>query len=80
MSLRFSRSRGEAALTYELASDRPGDPAASRRLRGRLVNGTGELTYAIPARLRRSDRFEALTLVVANGNPAQRVTYRVVTS
>jgi hypothetical protein len=79
VSVRFTNSRGEAALRYEIASDRPGDPTASRRLRARLVNGSRELTYAIPARLRRSDRFEAPTLVVANGNPAQRITYRVVT-
>ena len=56
-----------------------GDPAAFHRLRARLVDGGRELTYAIPAPLRRSDRFEAPTLVVANGDAARRVTYRVAT-
>jgi hypothetical protein len=79
VSLRFTRSRGEAALTYELASDRAGYPATSRRLRARLANGGREQTYAIPAPLLRSDRFEAPTLVVANGDAARPVTYQVAT-
>jgi hypothetical protein len=79
ISLRFTRSRGEAALTYLVASDRAGDPAAFHRLRARLVDGGRELTYAIPGPLRRSVRFEAPTLVVANGDAARRVTYRVAT-
>jgi hypothetical protein len=60
-------------------SDRPGDPAAFHRLRARLVDGGRELTYAIPEPLRRSVRFEAPTLVVANGDAARRVTYRLAT-
>lgn len=79
VSLRFTRSRGEAALTYQVASDRPGEPAAFRRLRARLVKGGRDLTYAIPAPLRLSDRFDAPTLVVANGDATGRITYRVVT-
>ena len=79
VSLRFTRGRGEAALTFQLAGDRPGEPAADRRLRARLVNGGSELTYAIPARLRRSNRYDAPTLIVANGNAARRITYRVAT-
>jgi len=79
VSLRFTRSRGEAALTYQLASDRAGYPAASRRLRARLAKGGRELTFAIPAPLRRNDRFEVPTLVVTNGDPAGPVTYRVAT-
>ena len=79
VSLRFTRGSGEAALTYRLVGDRPGDPDATRRLRPRLVNGGRELTYGIPAPLRRSNRFEAPTLVIANGNPARRVTYTVAT-
>jgi hypothetical protein len=78
VSLRFTRSPGEAALTYQLENDPAGYPA-SGRLRARLGNGGRELTYAIPAPLRRNDRFEAPTLVVANGDPAQTVTYRVAT-
>jgi hypothetical protein len=79
VSLRFTRSVGEATLTYQLASDRAGYPAASRRLRARLAKGGRQLTYAIPAPLRRNDRLEAPTLVVTNGNPAQQLTYRVAT-
>jgi hypothetical protein len=78
VSLRFTRSPGEAALTYQLENDPAGYPA-SGRLRARLGNGGRELTYAIPAPLRRNDRFEAPTLVVANGDPARTVTYRVAT-
>ena len=79
VTLRFTGSSGEAALTYQLASDRAGYPAAAHRLRARFSKGSHGLTFAIPARLRRSDRFDALTLVVANGNPARPVTYRVAT-
>jgi hypothetical protein len=78
VSLRFTRSPGEAALTYQLENDPAGYPA-SGRLRARLGNGGRELTYAIPAPLRRNDRFEAPTLVVANGDPERTVTYRVAT-
>jgi hypothetical protein len=78
VSLRFTRSRGEAALTYQLEAEPAGLPA-SGRLRARLGKGGRELTYAIPAPLRRNDRFEAPTLVVANGDSARPVTYRVAT-
>ena len=77
VSLRFTRGRGELALTYRLADDRPGDPATAGRLRARPANGGRELTYAIPAALRRSERFAAPTLVVANGAPARPLTYEV---
>jgi hypothetical protein len=79
VSLRFTRGRAEASLTYELASDRAGYPAAFHRLRARPANGGRELTYAIPAPLRRNDHFDAPTLVVANGDPVRPVTYRVTT-
>jgi hypothetical protein len=79
VSLRFTRGRGETALMYQLASDRAGFPAAARRLRARLAKGGRGLTYAIPAPLRRNHRFEAPTLVLANGDPAGPVTYRVAT-
>jgi len=79
VSLRFTRGRGEAAFTYQLASDRAGYPAAAGRFRARRAKGGRELTYAIPAALRRNDRFEAPTLVVANGDPSRPVTYRVAT-
>jgi hypothetical protein len=79
VSLSFTRGHGEAALTYRLASDRAGYPAATRRLRARLAKGGRALTYAISVSLRRNDRFEAPTLVVTNGNPAGPVTYGVVT-
>jgi hypothetical protein len=78
VSLRFSRSRGEAALTYQLENEPAGLPA-SCRLRARLGDGGRELTYAIPASLRRNDRFEAPMLVVANGDPARPIRYRVAT-
>jgi hypothetical protein len=78
VSLRFTRSVGEAALTYQLEAEPAGYPA-SGRLSARLGKGGRELTYAIPAPLRRNDRFEAPTLVVANGDPARPVTYRVAT-
>jgi hypothetical protein len=78
LALRFTRGSGEPTLTYEVASDRPGYPSAFRRLRARPANGGRELTYAIPAQLRNNDRFEAPMLVVANGDPARRVTYRIV--
>jgi hypothetical protein len=79
VSLRFTGGRGEAALTYELASERPGYPAAIRQLHPRPAKGGRELTYAIPAPLRRNERFEVPTLVVANGNPALPAAYRVAT-
>ena len=79
VSLRLARGRGEAAVTYRLADDRPGYPYAAGRLRARPQQGGRQLTYAIPARLRSSDRFGALTLVVANGDHARRVTYRIAT-
>jgi hypothetical protein len=79
VTLRFTRSRGEAALTYQLESEIAGNPAAAYRLRARLANGGRDLTYAIPPALRRNERFEAPTLVVANGDPAGPVTYRVAT-
>ncbi len=79
VSLRFTRDPGDAALTYQLASERSGEPAAARRLHARIAKGGRELTYAIPAPLARNDRFEAPTLVVANGDAARSVTYRVAT-
>jgi hypothetical protein len=79
VTLRFAHSPCEAALTYRITSDRAGYPAMDRRLRARLGNGGRELTYGIPAPLRRSDRYEAPTLVVANGDAARKVTYRVET-
>ncbi len=79
VSLRFTGGRAEAALTYELASKRPGYPAAIRQLHPRPAKGGPELTYAIPAPLRRNERFEVPTLVVANGNPALPAAYRVAT-
>jgi hypothetical protein len=78
ISLRFTRNPGEAALTYQLEAEPAGLPA-SGRLRARLGKGGRELTYSVPAALRRNDRFEAPMLVVANGDPARPVTYRVAT-
>jgi hypothetical protein len=78
VSLRFARTRGQVALTYRLASARPGYPATTHRLRVARI-GRG-LSYAIPGALRRNDRFEAPTLIVANGDPTRPVTYRVTTS
>ena len=79
VSLRFSRSPGEAALTYQLASDRAGYPSVTRSLRPRVVDGGLELTFAIPASLRANDRLQAPTLVVPNGAAARPVTYSVAT-
>jgi hypothetical protein len=77
VSLRFTGAVGRATLTYRVESDRPGYPAAFRRLRP--VQRGGELRYAIPAQLRTSARFEAPTLVVSNGDPARAVAYRLTT-
>ena len=79
VSLRFSRSPGEAALTYQLASDRAGYPSVTRSLHARVADGGLELTFAIPASLRANDRFQAPTLVVPNGAQARPVTYSVAT-
>jgi len=79
VSLHFTHGRAESLLTYELASDRAGYPATARRLSARLAKGGRELTYEIPAALRRNVRFEAPTFIVANGDPARPVTYRVAT-
>ena len=79
VSLRFTRSRGEAAFTYRLASDRSGQPAGVHRLRAQFAHDGRELTYSIPSPLRRIDRFEAPTLIVANGDTVRPVTYRITT-
>ena len=70
------RRGGSHVSGRERSPGRPGRvPPAPRPPR----DGGRELTYAIPEPLRRSVRFEALTLVVANGDAARRVTYRVAT-
>jgi hypothetical protein len=77
VSLRFTRNRGESILTYELASERAGEPPVTRRLQPHVAGRA--LTYAIPAKLRTNERFGAPTLVIANGDPTRTVAYRVVT-
>ncbi len=74
LTLRFTRGRGEAVLSYAVASPRAGEPSVERRLAARTVGGT--LTFRIPAALRASDRYERPTLVVANGGTAGAVRYR----
>ena len=79
LTLRFTRGQGQAALTYQVASERAGFPASAQRLRARVANGGRVLTYAVPAALRVNPRFEAPLLVVANGDPTRTVTYQVAT-
>ena len=74
LTLRFTRGRGEAVLSYAVASPRAGEPSVERRLAARTVGGT--FTFRIPAALRASDRYERPTLVVANGGTAGAVRYR----
>src|SRR5215213_3404590 len=62
VSLRITRGSGAAALTYRLASDRPGYPAVTRRRPARLLEGGRRLTFSIPRPLRTNGRFEAPTL------------------
>jgi hypothetical protein len=78
VTLRFTRGRGEAVLTYELRSEYAGEPALTRRVRGRVV--AGALVYTMPPGLRGSPRLGTPTLVVADGNVSGSVAYSVSVS
>ena len=55
-------------LEYRLASEQPGEPSRTRRVPARMSGSGRTLTFRIPARLSRNERFHEPTLVVTDGS------------
>ena len=78
-AIEVRRGRNAVAVTaiYQLAPKTPGTPPEVRRLRLQLERNGRDVRYSIPESLRANDRYELAMLVLSNGSPTERGTYRV---